>query len=521
MTLTADVLVVGGGATGALATRLLAAAGIDVLLCEAGPVPDPTDVQRLMGQQVPSGTKRDQHVQSRLPGFSERVAPFFVDDALNPYQVRDGGTFAWIRARNLGGRTLTWGGVTPRLSDMDLRAGSQDAGSPDWPVSAEDLSDSYSAVETLLGVMGAHDGLDMAPDGSFLPPAAFTAAEEAFVDSVRRNWPERHVVHGRGVPTSATLTDSQGHAWPSGAAPLLLPETLGDVNAHAGPRLRVNSVIEKLITETRTGRVIGAQGIDRLTHERFTIHADAIVLCASTIESARILLNSHSAAHPGGVGSSSGALGRYLMDHPAVTLLGTVPAHATHRDAERAGGPHGFYVPRFRNTPGGSASGFLRGYQMWGHAGRNSDTDEARFMLAVCGEMLPDPDNRVTLHSTAVDHWGIPIPVIRFAHGDNEIAMMRDAVEQAEAMCRAAGFEVETIDEHYRSIGTYAHEVGTARMGTNPADSVLDPWNRVWDAPNVLVTDGACWPTSAHQNPTLTMMALTHRACVRLIDEAA
>ncbi len=515
-----DVIVVGSGATGAVAARRLAEAGLDVLVCEAGPAVDPTDLARLVGQPAPAPVARTQTTQRRLPGFSDRVAPFFVDDDEQPYLSTGDTDFAWFRSRNVGGRTLTWGGVTIRLSDLDLAAGSIDGASPDWPFNEADLSPHYEAIEQLVGVQGNRDGIPHVPDGEFLEPTIFTSAEKAFIEAMEARWPERRVVHGRGVAAGPHRVDASGQPWPAAALPVLLRVTS---DSQARVTVSANTVITSLLLDTRSGDVTGAMAVDRLTHEPRELRADTIVLSASTIESTRILLNSRNVHHPEGVGNSSDWLGRNLMDHPAATLTGSVPGVDPHVEDGPPGGPRGFYVPRFRNLPGDSPAEFVRGYQMWGHAGRSAHeaTGTARFMLAVCGEMLPDPDNRVSLHEGAVDRWGVPIPIIRFGYGANEKSMMADAIEQAQEMCTAAGFSIEKIDEHYSTIGSYVHEVGTARMGSQPGTSVLDPWNRVWDAPNVLVIDGACWPTSANQNPTLTMMAIADRACTGLLKGAS
>lgn len=511
-----DVIIVGTGATGAIAARYLSRAGLDILACEAGPRVHDTDLSRLVGGRAGAPATRVQPTQSRLPGFSDRVAPFFVDDIELPYRSTGATDFAWFRSRQVGGRTLTWGGVTIRLSDLDFKAGSCDGASPDWPISEADLDAHYDEVEGIIGVQGYRDGIAHVPDGQFLSPVPFTGIEHTFIDASQRRWPDRPIVHGRGVSDGPYRADDTGRAWPAGALPVLLRESL---DSESTIDMATDTIVRSLVTDPRTGEVVGVSVIDRVSHEQRELRADAIVLCASTIESTRILLNSRSGHHPHGIGNSSDVLGRFLMDHPAITLTGSAPRTGEESPHVPPGGPRGFYVPRFRNLPGNCHGDFLRGYQMWGHAGRSeSETPgTSRFMLAICGEMLPHPENRVTLHDSAVDRWGVPIPIIHFEYGSNERALMIDALDQARQMLEEADFTLESLDAHYEKIGSYVHEVGTARMGSASTDSVVDPWNRVWDAPNVLVVDGACWPTSGNQNPTLTMMAIAHRACEGLL----
>ena len=503
------MIVVGSGATGTVAARRLALSGLRVLVCEAGSAVANDDRAALVRLQPPSNASRQQPVQSRLPGFSPRIAPFLVDDTEHPYVVDSSGMdFAWLRSRGLGGRTLLWGGVCPRLAPINFTEGRHDGRSPEWPIALPDLEPHYAVVEGLLGVS------DAVADAGSVPP--LTAAESCFADVVVRRWPDRRVQRSRGIAGPAHRRDRSGGTWPAGA---LVPH-LQDLIAQSKVSVRTDSAVASLSLDG--DRVVGVHVVDRCTLEVREERAEAIVLAASTIETARILLNSRSPEHPGGVGQSSGWLGRGLMDHPALTVTGRVPGAIVQAHDGPPGGARGLSIPRFRNTPeSGDTVGFVRGYQVWGHAARATASDgTASFMMAASGEMLPNPENRVTLHETAVDALGLPVPVIRFAYGHNERALMADAQMEVTAMCTAAGFVIDRVDRHDLSIGTYIHEVGTARMGRDPANSVVDPWNRVWDAPNVLVVDGACWPTSAHQNPTLTMMALADRACAALVDRS-
>jgi choline dehydrogenase-like flavoprotein len=290
-----------------------------------------------------------------------------------------------------------------------------------------------------------------------------------------------------------------------------------------------------------TGLAAGVSFVDAATRRTHRACARAVVLCASTIETVRILLNSVSAAHPRGLGNSSGLLGRFLMDHVLAGLAGHV--HATSSlpppvddgaDPYDFARPVGFYIPRFHNMRSRDAP-FLRGYGVLGGIAREGDT---WFMLAH-GEMLARSENRVALDPARTDAWGIPVAHITCAPSENDLAMARDQIAVMHELAAAAGLEVRWPPARgplerlaFRLWkpkllapsgafvpGTAVHEIGGARMGSDRATSVLDPFNRCWDAKNVLVTDGAAFPTGCSQNVTLTIMALTVRACDHLVRE--
>jgi choline dehydrogenase-like flavoprotein len=232
------------------------------------------------------------------------------------------------------------------------------------------------------------------------------------------------------------------------------------------------------------------------------------VLCASAIESARLMLASASRQHPDGLGNSSGLVGRYLTDHTHISGINAdMPVRVTD-DAEVVSWG---YIPQFRNVCGRTAP-FVRGY------GVQVFMSENQCALTVFGEMLPNPANRITLDRDRTDRWGVPLVRVDCAHGDNEIAMMRDAVDACREMLDAAGFKIWRMNTEMSPPGMAIHEVGTARMGDNPRGSVLNSFCQSWDVPNLFVMDGACFVSQGVQNPTLTMMALTARSCDYLIE---
>jgi choline dehydrogenase-like flavoprotein len=284
-------------------------------------------------------------------------------------------------------------------------------------------------------------------------------------------------------------------------------------------------VVARVLLEPGGGQARGVAYVERESGREAELEADAVFLCASTIESTRLLLNSAADEHPDGLGNSSGVLGRYLMDHTYGIGIDGHAAPSPRGSEDRRS--HGCYVPSFRDVTEQGA-GFARGYGIQ----LKIDPTEHRalmrlrnrgrrygglFYMAAFGEVLPNPDNRVTIDPDAVDAWGIPVAHIDCAYGENERTMAADQLESVLAIAKAAGLDGE-VHAELAPPGLSVHEMGTARMGADPESSVLDPDNRVWDVPNVIVTDGSCFVSSGFQNPTLTMMAITARACERFLE---
>jgi choline dehydrogenase-like flavoprotein len=294
-----------------------------------------------------------------------------------------------------------------------------------------------------------------------------------------------------------------------------IPAALATGRAH----LVTGAFVRCVTVDPLSGRVRGVTVVDRLSRRETDVKARLVALCASTIETTRILLNSRGPRHPHGLGNSSGILGLGLMDHTATSARGLLPAPCSIPRQLPSSGPHGFIIPRFRNLDRRDGDGFVRGYGIQGTAQRAffgeplTPLGWATFRMTALGETLPRRQNRVTLDPTVCDAFGIPVARIEYGWTENEEHMVEDARRTMREMVRAAGGVVLSETKGVSVPGQAVHEVGTAPMGADPRSSVVDPFNRCWDAPNVLVLDGAAWPTCGWQNPTLTMMALALRAC--------
>jgi choline dehydrogenase-like flavoprotein len=513
-----DAIVVGSGATGGCAAKELTQRGLRVALLEAGPAVSfsETVVDHAMrgsstvsaaGDGPDAGPAADrQEIQARCYVYGAATAHLFVDDLDNPYTHPEDKPFEWIRGRVVGGRLHTWGRMCLRMSDLELKAAGRDGIGVDWPISYADLAPYYDRVEAYMRVCGTPEGLPQLPDGPFAEAPHVSAGERAFKAAVERDWSSRRVTGARIAlaPADAMLST----AGKTGRLTLLPDSVVAEVLLGAN------------------GRARGVRFVERASGAERELAGRLVVLCASTIESTRILLNSASADHPQGLGNSSGLLGHNLMDHTYGVGIEGVAMQRVHGPGHST--LYGCAIPSFRNVTESDVD-FARGYgvEMQVHtpvAGLVGRLRAARrelpgqFWMSCFGEVLPRHENRVTLDPARKDAWGVPVAHIECEYGENEARMAADQVERLLEMAAAAGFTVEKTNAELAPPGLSIHEMGTARMGSDPASSVLDPFARSWEVENLYVTDGSCFVSGGYQNPTLTMMAITARACDHAVE---
>lgn len=524
---TYDAIVVGSGASGSWAAKELTEGGLRVVLLEAGrnldfahdfPADGDVGVMGIAGRV--KAALQGQQVQARCSSFSSTTKQFYVNDRQNPYTTGRGNPFLWFRGRQVGGRLHTWWRNVPRMSDHELKAATIRGDGLDWPLSYEDLAPYYDIVERELGVYGELAGIPNCPDGQFIGPAKTTKLEEAFRTNVERRLPDVRVTYARKVK------------YDNERVPLPLRLALATGNLE----IRTDAVVSRLLTDSPSGNATGVEYMDRLTKDTRTVRGQVIVLCASAIESVRILLNSKSAQHLSGVGGSSGLLGRYLCDHLAYTQIGIVPEGDVEFDLNEDPfdfGGTGLYIASFCEK---ESRNFAGGYGIQVAIGR----DMPVWNISAYGEMQPRYENHIYLDRTVKDAWGIPAARIDCNHSRNDINMVAHMKRTLPEIAAAGGLRVgENVDvgrwnvplRLLRSLlladcgalwpGGAIHETGGARMGDKPENSVLNEYCQCWDADNVFVTDGACFVSPGFQNPTLTMMALTVRACRFIVSEYA
>ncbi|MEC8215022.1 MAG: GMC family oxidoreductase [Cyanobacteriota bacterium] len=529
-----DAIVVGSGASGGVAAMTLAEAGARVLVVEAGPDLNSTQafgsepgnlLRRIVG--LTSGSHRQ---QSQHPGYWKANPRLYADEHLHPYEHPADQPFLWTRGLQVGGRSLTWGGITLRLSDEDLGGVDVEGEQVSWPLRSGELTPHYAELERWLGVHGGRDGLQHLPDGETQPALAATPAEQRFAEAVRQRlgYP---VIPSRGFGPAPQGEDP---AWPRSCS---LGSSLPRAMATGRTQLLSAHLVEHLLMDAGGDKAIGVVAVDQSNGNRRELKADLVVLAASTIQTVSILLRSRRGEQSSGLDDPSGRLGTRLMDHVSTSQFFAFPEPVQgEKQQPMLTGAGSFYVPFGRHLP---SADFQGGYGLWGGIGR---FDPPRWLrrrpssitgfLIGHGEVLPRADNRVTL-SERTDRWGVRIPSIACRWSSNELAMVKHMRASIQACIAAAGGEAKSIKDLFHlplvesllggavalsevaaPPGYYIHEVGGAAMGRSETSSVVDSSNRLWRAPNVLVVDGACWPTSAWQSPTLTMMALSRRACL-------
>ncbi len=543
---TYDVIVVGSGASGGWAAKQLCEGGLEVLMLEAGRALDPAKDftehkwpydMPFRGFGKPGEIDKRQHSVSRFA--NEFTTQFYVNDADLPYTTAAGKPFNWIRARNVGGRTIAWGRQCYRYSDYDFQAAAHDGYGANWPVSYAEIAPFYDIVESFIGVSGRAENYDALPDGQFLPPMNFSCGE-VHLKKVVDGYGDRLMTIGRAAILTQRHEGRAACHWCGHCGRGCMTGSYFSTPASTLPAavktgkftLQTEAIVHRVILG-KDGKARGVEYIDGPSAKTQEVYAKVVMLNASTLESTRLLMLSK-------IGTQNDALGHYLMDHTIdCRVLGFLPGPKgpiQEFDDNRA---NGLYIPRFRNLKTKHPD-YIRGWGYQGEAIRGVFPTHAMHRagfgadfkrqvredwpyttrLWAFGEMLARHENKVSLDGSVKDRWGIPELHIDCAHSDNELKMMRDAVDTAQEMMHKAGAEIYEVNYTPKPPGTCVHELGTARMGSDPRTSVLNSWNQVWEVPNLFVTDGAAFPSIACVNPSLTMMALTVRTCGHILERA-
>jgi choline dehydrogenase-like flavoprotein len=546
--MTFDAIVVGSGISGGWAAKELTEKGLRTIVLEAGrPIDPAVDYvehvlpweKRYRGMGNRKQVERYQPIQRHTGACDEWSSKFFVNDLDNPYSFPEDKPFYWIRGRQVGGRSIMWGRCVYRWSDLDFTANAREGYGVDWPIRYNDLAPWWSYVEKFVGIQGRRENLPQVPDGEFQTPWPLNAAEQKSRDILLTKFGGERVITNARL---AVLTEDHGgrqkcHLCGHCARGCITLSYFSSINSTLPAArktgrltLRPFSVVHSVIYDPVKRRATGVRVIDANTKQMFDVNAKVIFLNASAMESTRILLNSATPEFPNGLGSSSGELGHNLMDHIMDGgASGTLPFATDRREVGNR--PDAIYVPRFRNVKTKHPD-FLRGYGFEGRAfrpgwerGSGMPGFGASFKKSLTGdlgpwvmdfggfgEMLPRHENYVALDPHLVDAWGIPALRVNCTYSENEKKMQEDMVVSATEMLEALGATDIRPYKEDNPPGLVIHETGTARMGRDPKTSVLNAHNQVWDAPNVFVTDGACMPSTANQNPSITYMALTARA---------
>ena len=550
-----DAIVVGSGISGGWAAKELTEKGLKTLMVERGrPVEHRKDYvgegvkpwQMPFRGHIEKTLVDEQHyVQKKCYAFNDATKHFFGNDKDYPYSTPKDKPFDWIRGNQLGGKSLLWHRQSYRWSEHDFTANARDGHGVDWPIRYKDIEKWYDHVEIHAGISGSAENLEILPDSKFLPPFEMNAVEKEMKTRIEKKWKTRKLIMGRTAHLSvpAPHHTAQGRiqcqarnecqkGCSFGAYFSTQSSTLPAALATNNLTIATNSVVHSVIYDPKTNRATGVRVIDAETLETREYFAKVIFLCASTLSTTQIMLNSKSESFPTGIANSSGVLGHYLMDHLyGAGASGRVEGFEEEYYSGRR--PTGLVIPRFANYSE-SKPNFLRGYLLTGSAMREGwDSFSQRdgfgadykntirnagswvFNLGGSGEMLPRYENQVSLHPTLKDKWGMPQLHIECDLSENDWKMFDDIANTCAEILDAIGVKNVTKKIDAKKDwhpGLAIHEMGTARMGKDPKTSVLNGWNQAHDVPNLFVTDGSSMASCASQNPSLTFMALTARA---------
>ncbi len=553
---TYDAIVVGSGVSGGWAAKELTEKGLRVLMLERG-----QQLEHIAGYEnalkapwemkynglLTVEQKQTHPKLARDYPYNEMTEKYWFKDVDSLYKETK--RFDWYRPNIVGGKSIMWGRQCYRWSDLDFEANAKDGIAVDWPIRYKDLAPWYSHVEKFAGISGEALGLPQLPDSEFLPPMEMYFLEKEVRKRVEKNYPKRNLTIGRVANLSkageAQLNGGRGpcmfrnrcsYGCPYGGYFSTQSSTLPAAAKTGLLTLRPDSVVREIVYDKDRQRATGVQVRDSVTMQDREFHAKIVFVCASTISSTALLMNSVSERFPNGMGNDSGELGHNLMDHHF--RAGASGSWEGDEDRYYYGRrANGIYVPRYRNVDDDKRD-YLRGFGYQGGASRQNWQRNVAEMdfganlkeeltkpgpwtmgLGGFGETLPYHDNKMSLDKGTLDKWDMPVVVFDAEFRDNEKKMREDMMNDAAEMLESSGLiGVKTFDKESYP-GTAIHEMGTARMGRDPKTSVLNRNNQVHAVENVFVTDGASMTSASCVNPSLTFMALTARAADFAVTE--
>lgn len=558
---TYDAVIVGSGAGGGMAAKVLSESGLKVAVVEAGPFFDPAnDAQRTQLRNPWDSPRRGAGSTRAFGDYDAAYGGWEIDG--EPYTRKNGTRFDWFRSRMLGGRTNHWGRISLRFGPLDFKRKDVDGLGDNWPIGYEDVRPYYDRVDKLLGVFGSKEGIHNEPDGFFLPPPKPRLHELYYIKGARKaNIPvipsrlsilTKRINNDRGVCFYCSQCNRSCSVYAdfSSGSCLIFPaqRSTGRVD------LYTDAMVREVVTNG-AGEAKGIIYINKEDRQEYQINAKVVVLAASACSSARILLNSKSSEHPQGLGNSSGLIGRYLHDSTGSSRAALVPELLNRKtyNEDGVGGMH-VYTPWWQND---AKLDFPRGYhlEVWGGLGTpsygfgfNPDSlnehfgleiggygnklreDVKRFYGAVMGisgrgESVPQYDNYCEIDPDTVDEFGIPVLRFHYNWTDyerNQAKHMHKTFEEIfDAMGAITLGDTPTAESEYglAAPGQIIHEVGTTRMGNNPATSVTNSYQQLHDAKNVFVVDAGSFVSQADKNPTWTIMALSWRTSDFIVEQ--
>ncbi|TLF44442.1 GMC family oxidoreductase [Maribacter aurantiacus] len=557
-----DVIIVGSGAGGGMATKQLADAGLNVAVVEAGPFFDPADPKTMTQLKWPYDSPRRGAGTDRAFGeWDQSWGDWEVEG--EPYTHEEGTEFKWWRARMLGGRTNHWGRISLRFGPKDFKGKSRDGLGDDWPIGYEDIKPYYDKLDKLIGVFGTKEGRENDPDGFFLPPPKPRLHELFYINGAKKTGIP--VIPGRLSMLTKRINNERGvcfycgqcgrscqvYADFSAGSCLIFPAQKNGGKV----KLFVNCMVRE-VTTNEEGKATGVSYINKEDRKEYKLKGRVVVLGASACSSARILLNSKSKQHPNGLGNSSDVVGRYLHDSTGASASGVIPGLLNRKvsyNEDGVGGMH-VYSPWWGDN---SKLDFPRGYhiEVWGGMGQPNygfgfdpngmnkffglkvggygdslRDDVKKYYGSVIGfggrgEAIAFRENRCEIDPTTVDKYGIPVLKFNYKHSQYEINQAKHMQDTFEELIHNMGgiplSEKPGKDQNYGLLapGQIIHEVGTTRMGDDPKTSVTNKFQQLHDCDNVFIVDAGPFVSQADKNCTWTIMALSWRASDYIIDQ--
>ena len=484
------VVVIGTGAGGGTLANELAQNGIDVICLEAG------------GRLTLADIENDPVLMNERMGWNDRRmgAPVFL-------------------CKTVGGTTMRWSGITPRFQAHEFKARTtygllDDTTLIDWPLTLEELGPYYDQAEDRMGVTGTHG----------IPPSFETnnykvlkaGGEKIGYTEITAERTAINPVARDGRPGCLQIGFCHSGCKIAAKWSTLYTEIeRAEQTDHF--ELRPNSMALQ-INHDDSGRIIGVVYADESgqLHEQ---KARAVAVAGNVIETTRLLLNSASNRFPDGLGNSSGHLGRNYMRHVTSIIRATMPGPVNfHRGTRQSGlimdeqyhkPERGFAGGYFIETAGTYPASVAAGLREWGRAASGYMENFGRLAgVFITGEDPPQETNRISLHPTQRDDYGLAVPVIEYTLHPNCTAMQEHSIEQTTVLYESIGGSDVRAS---RGVGRACHNMGTARMSAHPDEGVTNPWGQVHDIPNLFVSDGSVFTSSAAANPTLTIVALAIR----------
>ncbi|MGB0293430.1 MAG: GMC family oxidoreductase [Flavobacteriaceae bacterium] len=557
-----DVIIVGSGAGGGMATKVLSEAGLKIAVVEAGPFFDPADPDQMTQMKWSyESPRRGSSIHRAFGDFDAAYGGWDIDG--EPYTNHEGSNFRWFRSRMLGGRTNHWGRISLRFGPKDFKRYDQDGLGDNWPIGYEDVKPYYDKVDKLIGVFGTNEGLPNDPDGYFLPPPKPRLHELFYINGARKAnipvYPSRmsmltkRINNERGICFYCGQCNRSCSVYAdfSAGSCLIFPAQKNGGQV----KLFVNAMVRAVNTNDE-GRATGVSFVNKEDRKEYSIKGKTVVLAASACSTARILLNSKSAQHPSGLGNSSGLVGRYVHDSTGASRAAFVPGlmnRKTNYNEDGVGGMH-VYTPWWLDN---KKLDFPRGYhiEVWGGMGMpsygfgfNPNDLNKHFDLPVGGygnglrddvkkyygsivgfggrgESIPQYNNYCEIDESTVDEWGIPVLKFNYQWTDYEKKQVKHMHNTFEELFDAMGAiplgEKPGADQDYgiAAPGLIIHEVGTTRMGENKKKSVTNEFQQLHDADNVFIADAGPFVSQADKNPTWTILALSWRMSDYIIQE--